>query len=64
MVVDVKRPILSVSRRTEALIHSFKLASLLLRRADGAVVEHSRRGGFVLSADTSCLPSDDAGTGG
>ena len=49
-VVDVKRPILSVSRLTDRGIETFIQASKqILRRFDGATVELTRRGGrFVL----------------
>ena len=50
MVVDVKRPILSVSRLMDRGIETFiQAGKQILRRFDGATVELTRRGGlFVL----------------
>ena len=49
-VVDVKRPILSVSRLMDRGIETFiQAGKQFLRRFDGATVELTRRGGlFVL----------------
>ena len=49
-VVDVKRPILSVSRLMDRGIETFiQVGEQILRRFEGATVELTRRGGlFVL----------------
>ena len=48
-VVDVKRPILSVSRLVDRGIETFiQAGKQFLRRFDGATVELTRRGGLVL----------------
>ena len=54
-VVDVKRPILSVSRLTDRDIETFiQAGKQFLRRLDGATVELTRRGGhFVLQCQAA-----------
>ena len=57
-VVDVKRPILSVSRLTDRGIQTFiQAAKQMLRRSDGVVVALTRRGGlFVLQCQVVPCP--------
>ena len=48
-VVDVKRPILSVSRLMDRGIETFiQAGKQFLRRFDGATIELTRRGGFFV----------------
>ena len=63
-VVDVKRPILSVSWLMDRGIETFiQAGKQILRRFDGTTVELTRRGGlFVLQCQAVC--SDVAGTCG
>ena len=63
-VVDVKRPILSISRLMDRGIETFiQTGKQSLRRYDGATVELTRRGGLFRSAMSSRC-SDVAGTRG
>ena len=56
--VDVKRPILSVSRLMDRGIETFiQTSKQSLRRLNGATVELTRRGGlFVLQCQVACCP--------
>ena len=60
-VVDVKRPILSVSRLTDRGIETFIHAGKqILRRFNGATVELTRRGGLPVQKSTSPVPANVA----
>ena len=57
-VVDVKRPLLSVSRLTDRGIETFiQAGKQILRRFDGATAELTRRGGLLVLQCRSVVPT-------
>ena len=63
-VVDVKRPILSVSRMMDRGIETFiQAGKQMLRRFDGATVELTRRGGLFVLQCQAVVPVDEEPAG-